>query len=287
MQKLNTVSRDNPPVPVRHMDFGFDDKSLQRYFYDNNAFASAFYMAFSSVIPQGERFFIHSVRHYREQINDPELEARVTGFIGQEAMHGKEHDAVNAAYEQMGFPLGRIDRNVRDALRWLSKKLPKPAQLAFTVALEHYTAIISEYMLTHPEVRAKFEPTVGNFIFWHMMEETEHKAVAFDVWEAVMGRGPRAYAIRALGLALATVIFWGLVIPAFVQVLRNEGKLTDVKGWQQFYRYTFGEVGLLRMQIRAYLDYYRPSFHPWDHDNSEYLKQIDAFLAEQEKLAAA
>src|SRR6267142_1836665 len=42
----------------------------------------------SMFFPEGERFFIQSVRNYRNRITDPELKKAVTGFIGQEAMHG-------------------------------------------------------------------------------------------------------------------------------------------------------------------------------------------------------
>jgi predicted metal-dependent hydrolase len=264
---------DNPPVPIRHMDFGFEKHPLKRYFYDDNAFASAFFMAFSAVIPQGERFFIHSVRHYRDQINDPELEARVTGFIGQEAMHGKEHDAVNAAYEQMGFPLGRIDRNVRDALRWLSKKLPKPAQLAFTAALEHYTAIISEYMLTHPEVQAKFEPTVGRFIFWHMMEETEHKAVAFDVYEKCIG----SYALRAGVMIPTTFVLIAALAHLQLYLLDKDAQRPTRGRWRDTLRgfaAIYGPRGLFGSVAPKLLDYFRPGFHPNDHDTTALLEEF-------------
>jgi predicted metal-dependent hydrolase len=264
---------DSPPVPIRHMDFGFGRQPLQRYFYDDNAFASAFYMAFSAVIPQGERFFIHSVRNYREQIKDPELDARVTGFIGQEAMHGKEHDAVNEAYEKMGFRLGLIDRNVRDALKLLAKTLPKPAQLAFTVALEHYTAIISEYMLTHPEVRAKFEPTVGNFIFWHMMEETEHKAVAFDVYEKCVG----SYALRAGVMIPTTVVLIAALAHLQLYLLKNDRQRPRKGRWRDTLRgfaAIYGPRGLFGSVAPKLLDYFKPGFHPNDHDTRALLAEF-------------
>jgi predicted metal-dependent hydrolase len=264
---------ENPAVPVRHMDFGFDSAPLKRHFYDDNAFASTFYMAFSAVIPQGERFFIHSVRHYRDRIADPELEARVTGFIGQEAMHGKEHDAVNAAYEKMGYPLGRIDRSVRDGLRWLSRKFPRPAQLALTAALEHYTAIVSEYMLTHDDVRAKFEPTVGNFVFWHMMEETEHKAVAYDVYEQCVG----SYALRAGLMVPATVVFIGVMIRLQLYLMGKDGSLRDPRLLRQHLRgfaEIYGPRGLFGSITPRLLDYFRPGFHPNDHDTEELLARF-------------
>jgi len=273
MQKLKALSPDNPPVPIRHMDFGFDQQALPRYFYDDNAFASAFYLAFSAVIPQGERFFIHSVRHYREQIREPGLEARVTGFIGQEAMHGKEHDAVNAAYEAMGFPLGHIDRFVRDGLRLLAKRLPKPAQLAFTVALEHYTAIISEYMLTHPELRAKFHPAVGNFIFWHMLEETEHKAVAFDVYEKCVG----SYALRAGTMIPTTIVLIAALANLQLYVLARDTARPGRGRWRDDLRgfaAIYGPRGLFGSVAPRLLDYFRPGFHPNDHDTTALLEEF-------------
>ncbi|MCC2638692.1 MAG: metal-dependent hydrolase [Moraxellaceae bacterium] len=284
-QKLSTAVReDNPPVPIRHMDFGFEKQPLRRYFYDDNAFASAFYMAFSSVIPQGERFFIHSVRHYREQIGDAELEARVTGFIGQEAMHGKEHDAVNEAYEKMGFPLGRIDRSVRDGLRLLAKRLSKPTQLAFTVALEHYTAIISEFMLTHPEVRAKFDPAVGNFIFWHMMEETEHKAVAFDVYEKCVG----SYALRVGTMIPTTVVLIAALANLQLYLLKTDQKRPMGGRWRDTLRgfsAIYGPRGLFGSVAPKLLDYFRPGFHPNDHDTRALLEEFrEKFFGEQGEL---
>lgn len=281
-----TLRHHNPPVPIRHMEFGFAQQPLKRHFYDDNAFASAFYMAFSAVIPQGERFFIHSVRHYRARIDEAALQVRVTGFIGQEAMHGKEHDAVNAVYEQMGFPLGRIDRAVRDAMRLLATTLPKPAQLAFTVALEHYTAIISEYMLSRPEVQAKFEPTVGKFIFWHMVEETEHKAVAFDVYERCVG----SYALR-VGTMIPTsfvllAALAGLQLYLMTQdgVRPKRGRLRDsLRGFAAIY----GPRGLFGQVLPKLLDYFRPGFHPNDHDTTALLEQFrEKFFGAQGELRA-
>lgn len=44
------------------------------------------------------------------------------------------------------------------------------------------------------------------------------------------------------------------------------------------FRYTFGEIGVLRKQLRNYADYFRPNFHPWDHDNRQYMEQMRQFI---------
>ncbi|MDP2227723.1 MAG: metal-dependent hydrolase [Moraxellaceae bacterium] len=247
---------------------------------------TAFLNTFSIVLPVGERFFIDSVRAYRDQITDPELKKAVTAFIGQEAMHGREHEDYNAALFARAPIAPKFEKFVFRVLSGLTKHAPKSFALSGTIALEHFTALLADSVLREPRVAAGAEPHYAAIWRWHALEETEHKAVAFDVWTAVMGRGVDAYALRCVGLALATVIFWGLVIPVFLEVLRTEGKLTDLKGWRKFFRYTMGDIGLLRIQLRAYADYFRPGFHPWDHDNREFLTQIDDFLAEQQKLAA-
>ena len=90
---------------------------------------------------------------------------------------------------------------------------------------------------------------------------------------------PRAYVERSVGLALATAIFWAEVIPAYLSFIRHEGKLTDIKGWREFYRIAFGEVGFLRKMARPWFDYFRPGFNPWDHDNMHFLETVEAYSA--------
>ena len=64
----------------------------------------------SAMFPEGEDFFVRSVRNYREQITDPELKKQVAGFIGQEAMHGREHRSFNVRLGEIGYPTREVDR---------------------------------------------------------------------------------------------------------------------------------------------------------------------------------
>ncbi len=238
---------------------------------------------FSIVLPIGERFFIDAVRAHRDQITDPELKKAVTAFIGQEAMHGREHEEYNDALFAAAPIAPKFEKLVAGILDFVHDHLPKSFSLSATIALEHFTALLADGLLSDPRVTEGAEPHYAALWYWHALEETEHKAVAYDVWDSVMGRGIMAYLERSFGLAAATVIFWTLVIPAFLMVLRDEGKLTDGKGWRNLYRYTFGEIGMLRRQLINYVDYFRPNFHPWDHDNRKYLSKIEGFVASYPK----
>lgn len=282
-----TYSISQTVLPIRRdIRFNLPADEISSWHYTGGSIFTAFLNTFSIVLPVGERFFIDSVRAYRDQITDPELKKAITAFIGQEAMHSREHIEYNDALFSKVPIAPKFEKFVSGILKGLTKYAPKSFCLSGTIALEHFTALLGDSVLSEPRISSGAEPHYAALWRWHSLEETEHKGVAFDVWDKVMGRGVTAYSLRALGLVLATVIFWGLVIPVFIQVLRTEGKLTDWDGWRKFYRFTMGDIGLLRIQLRNYIDYFRPDFHPWDHDNRQYLEQIDAFLAEQQKLAA-
>lgn len=240
----------------------------------------------SLVIPVGERFFIDAVRHYRDQITDPELKKAATAFIGQEAMHGREHDEYNELMFQRVPASKDFEGSVTALLAWARKNLPPSALLSATIALEHLTAIMADGLLSEPYMTEKSEPRYSALWKWHALEETEHKGVPYDVYETVVGTGPRAYAERTLGLVIATTIFWGKVIPAHLSFLRAEGKLGDLQGWRQFWRVGFGEIGFLRKMVRPWFSYFRPGFHPWDHDNSHFLAGIEEHSAPWQTKAA-
>jgi len=231
----------------------------------------------SLVIPVGERFFIDAVRHYRDQITDPDLKKAATAFIGQEAMHGREHDEYNDRVIQRLPSAAVFEKRVKALLDWFQNSTPPAMRLSGTIALEHITAIMADALLKEPRISENAEKGYAALWRWHALEETEHKGVAYDVWEAAMGKGAQAYIIRAFGLVLATSVFWAMVTPHFLNFVRQEGKLTDLKGWKSFYRMALGEVGFLRKMVRPWFDYFRPGFHPWDDDNSHYLAEVEAF----------
>lgn len=235
---------------------------------------TAFLNTFSIVLPVGERFFIAAVRNYRDQITDPELKAAVTAFIGQEAMHGREHEDYNDALYAKSVIAPKFEKFVGGLLKWALEKTPKASSLSATIALEHFTALLADSVLRDARVSSGAEPRFAALWRWHALEETEHKGVAFDVWKAVMGSHPREYAVRSTGMVISTAVFWALTIPVFLEVLREQGKLTDVKGWRKFFRYTMGDIGMLRRQFLPYLDYFKRDFHPWQHDNRQFLGEI-------------
>jgi predicted metal-dependent hydrolase len=250
---------------------------------------SQFLNTMSLFFPVGERFFIDSVRKYRGMVKDEELKKAVTAFIGQEAMHGREHDEYNEYVAAGGVPIEKQEKLVEDLLNAIQKYTPDAFQLAGTVALEHLTAILADGLLSLPSIMDGADPDYRALWNWHALEETEHKAVAFDVFQLGVGTDDdlKAYALRSFALALATAIFFAIFIPYYLHNVRIKGGLFSLSGWRSVWQHSWGKNGIFRYITPKWLDWFRPGFHPWDHDNREYLEQIDTLLADVlEKQAA-
>ena len=243
-----------------------------------------FMNALSLMFPAGERFFMDSVRFYRDQITDPALQQQVAGFIGQEAMHTREHVEYNDLMTAAGLPAEQLDR-------WLWKFLSRIRQLfgpknalAATIALEHYTAMLADKVLRDPGYVGGVEG-YQHVWMWHAYEETEHKSVSFDVWSAVTQPGLGSYLRRTLNMVLTTLVFWTTLTYFMSSLLRAHSRrhgeigLASMLRLGRFVFTPFGpRTGVIPSILHEYIDYYRPGFHPWDHDNRVYLDRLDDLL---------
>lgn len=272
-------------MPIRrNLNFKLSKKKVNHW-NGNGLHFSQFLNTLSLFFPAGERFFIDSVRNYREQITDEELKQAVRAFIGQEGLHSREHIEYNQAIADSGMPIEAYESLVREGLKNLQKVAPKDVQLAATCALEHLTAVMAKTLLEHDHVLEGSDERYKALWQWHALEETEHKGVAYDVYEQVVGKGPYAYALRTSAFVIANAIFWSLVIPYHLGFVRKNNRLLDIKGWLKCNRVLWGKKqGAFRAVIPEWFDYFRPGFHPWDDDNSSLLSraeplvdQVDAF----------
>jgi predicted metal-dependent hydrolase len=257
-------------VPTRRISFEEALQTVPRHFAaDEDLILSHLAASLSAVFPDGEDFFVRSVRRFRDQITDPELKRQVTGFIGQEAMHGREHRVFNDRLDQLGYPTKRYERITKKGLAIRERLLPATSNLAATAALEHFTATLAELVLSSEETRDLFgNEEVKNLFLWHALEESEHKAVAFDVYKAVGG----SERMRVFTMNILTFAFVGGMTLAVVGSLLLDratyrpGNLR--RSWRKVRRSPLVRRSLWK-QLR---DYNRPDFHPDDSDTTELVK---------------
>ncbi len=257
-------------IKVRRMDFQFPD-DIPEFWFADDPFRTLLLTALSGTFPQGERFFVDSVRAFQDQVHDPELRMAIRAFIGQEAHHSKEHVVLNDMMERKGYAMSKIDEFGRKGLGWLRKRLPPQRQLAMTCALEHFTAILADQLLENRQAFIdQMDPRVAKLWAWHAVEETEHKAVAFDVFRTTVDDEW----IRRSQMAINTVTFISIASFHFVQLMRESGRARDLKMWAGGLNFLWGSPGIFRQLIPAYFAYYKRDFHPWQHDNREAVEKI-------------
>ena len=239
---------------------------LPRHWNGGDAFRTALFNALSMSFPAGEQFFIDSVKKGLAALPEAQRErfaAEARGFIGQEATHRRIHHLFNEHLARQGLVNHwepRIHRRLK-RLERLASHEPR-AWLAVTAATEHLTALLSEYLLSHPQALEGAEPRLRDLWLWHASEENEHRCTAFDLYRALGGN-------ETWRLRLFRLVSWHFATDVLRQTLLNlwrDGTWRRATTWASAWRTLFGPQGIVRTQWRGWRRYTSPDFHPSEAD---------------------
>lgn len=257
--KTSSFGKHRHNITVRRPAFNFDN--LPKYYFDNNPLLSHLLTALSLTFPNGERFFVHAVRNVRDQVKTKDLQADVSAFIGQEAMHSHAHEDFNDFAKRVGMDVQPIIDSEYAKVEQIKEILNSKQQLAVTCALEHFTAIIAQYLLEHKDFHNQLHPDAARLWMWHALEETEHKAVAFDVYREVFDDE----AVRKRTMRIITTTFLSRISFITAKLLINDkkGRFQFKQHWNAFQQLS----QLVKALLPVYLDYYKDDFHPNQHDS--------------------
>jgi len=232
----------------------------QKLWFGKNRPLTIFSNVFSLYIPRGELFFIRSVRHYKDDIKDPELKAMVVAFMQQEVLHAKAHDAFNESFKEHGFDVdGELER-IYKLFDQIEKYVPKKIQLGMTVFLEHITATMAADAFTNETTAEIVDPEVLAFNQWHAAEELEHKNVAFDVLKEVGG----GYFTRITSALLAPILIAPAIKDSMKRMAEVYNEPVTEENREQFRRLRPSQME----QLKTIRKYFIPKFHPWKQDDT-------------------
>lgn len=246
-------------------------KGFSRHWNGGDAFRTAFFNALSMSFPVGEQFFIDAVRAGSRHLPDtpanaPLLDA-MRGFIGQEATHRHLHGLYNAHLTEQGL-VNHWGRRAAQRVDQIRRELPTlngPAhlhELAITVACEHITAILGDLTLEGCDQPGDWlmgaEEPLRTLWQWHAAEESEHKSVAFELFNRLGGS-------HALRLRWFRQTALELTVDLLRQTLHNlwrDGSLHRPSTWWSAVRFVFGRRGLVWRFSKPFVAYLRQDFHP-------------------------
>lgn len=282
-KRKSAGSRTPKGIDIRPRRMGFQlAGGYRRNWAKGDPVKTSFLNAVSCILPMGEDFFLRTMRNYRNQITDPELAADARHFCGQEGHHAFEHRKFNRMLEENGYPrLADIDAWQDRFNEWLISVTSPETQFSFTTGAEHITSIMSHAFLSDPRRWVDDGEEIGAMLFWHTVEEIEHKSVCFDVFQHVSGSYPQ----RMFGFMILSGIMTGSVLGRQLYMLHEDGLLQSPRTWRRllgFYlgRHEDGKPGVVPLLLGEYLKYLKPGFHPWEIDDRHLIgKWVEAFEA--------
>jgi predicted metal-dependent hydrolase len=261
-------SRTTPAdVTVPARDIRFDLSSAKDgHWLGGDPVGTAVFNALSLTFPDGERMFMDSVKNYRKDLTG-KLAEDVRGFIAQEAIHSREHLHLNMLIDRERYPVAEIEAAVKERTAMARDRGPM-AMLVSTIALEHFTAMMAEVLAESSTLFKGVAPDIERLWRWHAMEETEHKGVAFDVFMHATRHWPSRtrYLRRVISMAIITKMFTDNITNYASRLLEADG-YSPKDARKAVKTYLWRKPGLFSKGWRTYISWYRPGFHPWDHDN--------------------
>jgi predicted metal-dependent hydrolase len=251
----------------------------KRWWLGGDPYGSAVYDALSVTFPKGEAFFVESVRAFREGA-PPRLAAEIKSFTTQEVMHSREHVQFNKRAVEAGYDMTALERRVDERLA-VSKTRPPVVNLAATMALEHFTAILAHELLRDPRHLVGADRESGNLWRWHSIEEIEHKGVAYDTWLHATRGWPRfkRWSVKARVMLYVTRNFVVDRAHGALELLRQDG-IEGPKAWARLFWFGFVRPGMMRKILGAWFAFFLPRFHPWNHDDRALIAKAEKALAE-------
>ncbi|OTG63166.1 metal-dependent hydrolase [Acinetobacter silvestris] len=272
------------PVVRTKLDFKLDE--VPRFWFANDPFRTRIFDALSLTFPDGERYFIESVRLFRDKITEPELKQRVSDFIRQEAQHGIAHDKMNQIMKNQGMPVDQFITTLTKIFKFELKNRSPQYNIAMTAAAEHLTALMAETFYSKKATLQDAHPYVRALLAWHSIEEMEHRDVAFDVMRQVADVPETT---RKFALAFTTFMMMNFTLYRANVMLEHDGfnRRERIKFFYKGLPWFFGKKGILSAMRTQYLDWFQKDFHPSQHPViHQYQTWIDTLAATNDPIAA-
>jgi uncharacterized protein len=212
--------------------------------------------AFQLGLPYLEPYFIDAIKEACERIADPQLTADARAFCDQEANHSRQHKRYCRTLHQRYPLLAQHEARIRQSLIDSRRSDPLEYRLAYTAGYEAITAELARTLFKFQnEWFDGADPTFEALMTWHAAEELEHRAVAFEVLQAVAP----GYALRAKGLSAAVIKTLADMRPVIRYMLEVDGYGHKLDSRLRRLRL---QALLARQLTPALLRYLAPGHHP-------------------------
>jgi predicted metal-dependent hydrolase len=173
---------------VRRLDFAFNP-DMELVFVKNDPEMSFTFLGAWIMLPYLEPYLIRTMRDSLPSIRDAGLKEELKRFCAQEGEHFKQHakanDLIRALHPDYEA-LRPLEAELDAELKEFTRSKPLAFNLAYAEGFESMTSAMARAQL-EVGLYDRTDSPLADLAKWHVMEELEHRCVAFDVYEHVVG----------------------------------------------------------------------------------------------------
>lgn len=218
------------PIPIpRRIPFPFPDDLDPRWHPRDPEFAAMVNGA-SLAMPYLEPFLIRTLREAVQRLDGPHWVEYGRAFNAQEQCHYQTHRRFNDLLKARRYPeLAEVERQMAASYARLSRRSLR-TRMAYTAGFESMTAGVTRFLVDRRvALFGGADPRVASFVLWHFVEETEHKCVAYDVYQAAFGGSLAGYLARMVGVFHGSLDVMVYSMKGYRRVLRKDGLWHDLR----------------------------------------------------------
>lgn len=185
MSQTPSSSHPMENIEVRPLRFDYTKIEMQDPVWSrSNPLFSIYINALGIHVPYFERFLVMAFRNIRNEITDKKLKKDVTAIIGQEAHHGRNFIEFNKFLAKRYPEAEKLDQRAKAHFEQRLSEDDKKAQIGYIAGYETFTFLGGMIILDGYDKWMKdADPVTRSLWLWHQVEEVEHGAVAFDVYQ--------------------------------------------------------------------------------------------------------
>ncbi|HIF64627.1 MAG TPA: metal-dependent hydrolase [Deltaproteobacteria bacterium] len=208
-------------IVVRPFAFEFPE-DLDPLWVPANPVRSHFFNGVSLTMPYLEPYLVQTSREAAELIDEPLLLEDMKAFDGQESRHYECHRRLNKLLRDNGYSeFAQVEQRLKASYARLSKRSLR-TRLAYSAGFETMTNGFTTWIIgKRRSLWRGAERHVTSFWLMHMLEEAEHKTVAFDAYMAYSGK----YLPRAFGVLHGSLHVLGYGLIGMFTALKKDGRL--------------------------------------------------------------
>lgn len=246
----------------------FDFEGVSAIHTADNRYISHFFNALSLITPITEGILIRAVRKAQPLLEGSGLEDDAKAFIGQEAVHTREHRALNTHLKSIGYGAESAIAILNNHVAKLEEKLTLQDALAIVVAGEHAIYSISRVLLQIPHERYMQHEEVRRLFLWHSLEEMEHQSVCDDIYRKLYGAGLKHNVVYLRAFSRATKLLYKMIGSVMGELLKTSraGKKGELKA---FISWLTIDPALGIKTAAELMAFFKPGFKHWSRKRED------------------